>query len=283
MIVIATCDDWPEINPGLLLIVEALEAKGKEVRCLPWQSSNLELFCAAELVLPLCAWDYAKSPAAFISWISAIRNGGGRLINSPDILLGNLNKRYLIDLYEAGFNVIPSHYVGVPSLSQILAIQDTEGWTDSVVKPVYGQSGYQVELLSRIMERDESTFDCDSALLVQPFIQEIKSRGELSVYFIAGEFSHAVCRKPARGEWRANTRFNASVTQVAVDQNLIEQAAKFLEFVTKVPLYVRVDGIVKRGSFVLSELEMVEPALFFDHIEDLTSTQFFQFIEILSA
>jgi hypothetical protein len=44
----------------------------------------------------------------------------------------------------------------------------------------------------------------------------------------------------------------------------VRQAAHVLAVVTEKPLYARVDGISRGGAFLLMELELIEPNLFFD-------------------
>jgi hypothetical protein len=39
-------------------------------------------------------------------------------------------------------------------------------------------------------------------VLVQPFLPEIQSTGELSLLFFDGTFSHAVCKRPKAGDYR---------------------------------------------------------------------------------
>ncbi|MDH3744569.1 MAG: hypothetical protein OES47_05645 [Acidobacteriota bacterium] len=41
------------------------------------------------------------------------------------------------------------------------------------------------------------------------------------------------------------------------------QAAGVLDALPERPLYARVDGVVRNGGFVLMELELIEPQLFF--------------------
>ena len=44
---------------------------------------------------------------------------------------------------------------------------------------------------------------------------------------------------------------------------LVEAAARaILDVLPSVPLYARVDGVERGGSFVLTELELIEPVLF---------------------
>lgn len=281
MIIIATCDEWPDIGVGLRLIVDALTAQGQVVNCVPWQHADLDLFCQAKCVLPLCAWDYASSSTAFRRWIKAVNEGGGLLINSAGILLQNMKKTYLLELAERGINVTPTRYIENPSLEVVRSTQESEGWDDLVLKPVYGQSGNLVTRFSKELSADDAIFKSEEGILIQPFIREIKSTGELSLCFISGVFSHAVCRMPSKEDWRANTKFNVTVHPVELSRTVIDQAAVCLNHLDEMPLYARVDGTIVHGRFMLSELELIEPALFFDQVNDLEKTGFNRFLRAM--
>lgn len=283
MIVIATCEAYPNASAGIDLISEALMADGHEVRCIPWQHDDRKLFCEARCVLPLGVWDYAGDAAGFKQWVSAISDGGGKLLNTPDVVLNNMNKIYLLDLADKGINVTPTHYIRTPSLEQVRLVQQSEGWQDIVLKPVYGQSGNHVTRYSSDLTCDATIFDSEEGILVQPFIREIQLQGELSLCFITGAFSHAVCRMPAKHDWRANTRYDVSVSQVELAQGIIDQAAYCLEHLKEIPLYARVDGVVTQGRFMLTELELIEPALFFDKVYSPAETALNRFVALVGA
>lgn len=281
MIVIATCNEYPQIFLGLKLIVDALIDKGEEVRCIPWQEEDVSVFCQAKYVLPLCTWDYAKTPEAFKDWLMKVKNGGGKLLNSPDIILQNMNKTYLLELANKGVNVTPSCFLKRPSLEKVESIKSSHNWGDLVLKPVYGQSGNLVTRYSNTLTNQDELFKSDDGILVQPFIPEIKSNGELAICFINGIYSHSVCRMPASDDWRANTKYKVSVKPIDLDESLIEQAHLCLSHFEEIPLYARVDGVIVDGNFTLCELELIEPALFFDLVEDLSQTGFKRFISYL--
>ncbi|CCN38698.1 conserved hypothetical protein [Vibrio nigripulchritudo AM115] len=281
MIIIATCNKYPNIGQGLALIVNALIAKGHNVKCVPWQHADLQLFCRAKAILPLCAWDYADNVDGFRHWITVVTEGGGNFINASATLLHNMNKHYLIDLAEQGFNVVPTRYLEKPTPKQLHCISESEGWPDMVLKPAYGQSGRLVTRYSSDISKDHEIFCSEHDIVVQPFVEAIKIQGELALCFIAGEFSHAVRRLPAKEDWRANSQYHVTVSQVELPQSILKQAVCYLSSLEQIPLYARVDGVILNDDFVLCELELIEPALFFDRIENLSNSKFKNFIEQL--
>lgn len=282
MIIITTCNKYPEIGQGLQLIVDALTERGQVVRCLPWQHRDLSVFCQAKSVLPLCAWDYTEHAQEFSRWLNAVQAGGGHLINGALTLQRNMKKTYLLALEEKGLRVTPTRYLEYPSYEQLATLSQSEGWHDMVVKPVFGQSGHGVWRYRPDMPDQHDRLTAGQGVIVQPFIESISRQGELALCFIAGEFSHAMCRMPAKGEWRANSQYQASVYQVDVSSGVIDQASSYLSCLDETPLYARVDGVVIEGAFVLCELELIEPALFFERVSNLSDSQFERFIDLLA-
>jgi hypothetical protein len=82
--------------------------------------------------------------------------------------------------------------------------------------------------------------------------------------FIDGEFSHSAIKRASGGEFRVQTEHGGSVNPTRVAAPIVEQARGVIEALPEVPLYARVDGIVRGEAFLLMELELIEPNLFFD-------------------
>ena len=53
-------------------------------------------------------------------------------------------------------------------------------------------------------------------MLVQPFLPEIQSGGELSLLFFDGVFSHAVCKRPKAGDYRVQFQYGGTNEKVQV-------------------------------------------------------------------
>ena len=98
-------------------------------------------------------------------------------------------------------------------------------------------------------------------MLIQPFLPEIFA-GELSLLFFDGIFSHAVCKRPKAGDYRVQFQFGGTDDNVRVDPALVAQARVCVAHAPSLPVYARVDGVVKDGRFLLMELEVFEPLMF---------------------
>ncbi|MFU8820528.1 MAG: ATP-grasp domain-containing protein [Gammaproteobacteria bacterium] len=102
----------------------------------------------------------------------------------------------------------------------------------------------------------------DRGVLVQPFLPEILSGGELSLLFFDGVFSHAVCKRPRPGDYRVQFQFGGTTESVELEPALVAQARACVLAAPSLPVYARVDGVVKDGWFLLMELEVFEPLMF---------------------
>lgn len=287
MIIIATCYESPAINTGLRVLVDSLTKQGSRVRCIPWQAINPDELKTTDKVLPLCAWDYAKSAEVFANWITQISQSPATLLNSAETILWNMRKDYLLSFAKKGLNITPTRYLEKPDVELIHKVMVQENWQDAVIKPAFGQSGHNVMRYSPTSIKNEfanqdNIHQSGGGILIQPFIQEVEQYGELALCFIDGEYSHAVCRMPAIDDWRANTQYNVAVSKTEPEQRIIHQAQRFIDTLDEIPLYARVDGFVVNRQFMLSELELIEPALFFDRMEDLGKTGFSRLLNLLA-
>lgn len=257
-IALATCKEWPHPGAGLLAVIHALELDGHSVGVLPWQEDN-RAFVEADLILPLAIWDYAKQPDCFRNWLLEIEDAGGVFANCPKLMAWNSDKRYLLDLEQKGVHVPKT--VPVESAEQVYFAMQQHEWAQAVIKPAIGQSGHGVRLLRAPLE---DGLALDKPHILQDWIPEIK-QGELSMIFFNGQFSHAVTRMPAKEDWRANSQYGVTVTQATAPFGAINAGQTCLENLSSMPLYGRVDGLMMPGGeFLLTELELIEPALFLD-------------------
>ena len=100
------------------------------------------------------------------------------------------------------------------------------------------------------------------SLLVQPFADEVVTSGEWSVVFFDGEYSHAVLKKPAAGDFRVQEELGGHGEPRDPSPAIVEQARRVLSHAAGPLLYARVDGIERDAEFVLMELEINEPFLY---------------------
>ncbi|MFC1458992.1 RimK family alpha-L-glutamate ligase [Microvirga arabica] len=260
MILIATCSEYPHPTPNLEALVSALKAQGMDAAYLPWKTTPLETFAAAEAALPLCCWDYYDDPGRFLAWIDALEAKGARLLNPPELLRWNFRKTYLLEMAEAGLAVPKTFHLPEANRQAIAQRMEAEGWSVAVAKPVSSQSGHGVQKI------DWSNIDRwpTGEMLLQEYQHDIGALGETTMTFIDGTFSHAVRRVLKAGEWRANAQYGTTYERVTVSQDVIDTAKSYLDLLPQTPLYARVDGLVRSTGFMLMELELIDPYLYLE-------------------
>jgi len=102
-------------------------------------------------------------------------------------------------------------------------------------------------------------------LLVQPFVEEVRSRGEWALVFIEGELTHAVLKRPGPGEFRVQGHLGGSAEAAAAPPGVAAVARRALAALPAPPLYARIDAVEAAAGPLVMEAEVNEPGLFFNH------------------
>ncbi|MBM3548020.1 MAG: hypothetical protein FJX54_13795, partial [Alphaproteobacteria bacterium] len=193
MILIATCRAWPEPTPSIRLLIDALEARGAKAELRIWTDTPAGVFAAADLVLPLCTWDYHADPQRFAGWIDELEQREARLLNAPQVLRWNFRKTYLLEMAAHGLAVPRTLHLLGATRETVAAAMEQEGWRTAILKPVSSQSGHGVRKLDI---EDEAAWRLDgNERLLQAFQPDIGIHSESTLTFIDGAFSHAVRRR----------------------------------------------------------------------------------------
>lgn len=263
-IVLATSRDSPDITPSDRLYADALERLGCRVAGAPWDGPR-EAFAGADAVVLRATWGYYRTLRAFVDWTEAMA-AATRLFNPIGLVRWNLRKDYVGKLAAAGVRVPQSHLVACEADAVAKVLADA-GWDQAVVKPASGASGYSVELVKRATLVEQVAGLSDEArasgVVVQEFLPEI-AEGELSLVYFDGVFSHAIRKRPPQGEFRSNSRYGPTRSAELPPREVTEQGAACLSALPEMPLYARVDGVVRAGTLIVIEVEVLEPALFME-------------------
>ena len=263
-IVLATSADDPGITASDQLYADALGGRGCRVTGAPWDGPR-EAFAGADAVILRSTWGYYRALDAFRAWTEQVA-AKTRLFNSIELVRWNLRKDYVANLAAAGVRV-PQSFVVPCDAAAISRVFDETGWERAVVKPASGASGYSVELLQRATLTEQIAGLADEArkagVVVQEFLPEI-AEGELSLVYFDGAFSHALRKRPPPGEFRSNSRYGPTRAAEMPPFEVTQQGSACLATLPAVPLYARVDGVVRDGVLVVIEVEVLEPALFME-------------------
>jgi glutathione synthase/RimK-type ligase-like ATP-grasp enzyme len=263
-IVLATAADQPDITASDMLYANALRRRGFEVSGAAWNGPRAAFDGAAAVVLR-STWGYYRALPEFRAWTEAMA-ASTRLFNPIGLVRWNLRKDYVGKLAAAGIRV-PRSYVVTCEAQAIGEVFADTGWDQAVVKPASGASGYSVELVKRATLAEQIAGLSDEArtagVVVQEFLPEI-AEGELSLVYFEGVFSHAIRKRPPPGEFRSNARYGPTRNAETPPREVAEQGAACLATLPEMPLYARVDGVVRDGALIVIEVEVLEPALFME-------------------
>ena len=273
-IALATCAAFPALAPDDQLLGEALAARGARPQPVVWDDAAVA-WGEFDACLVRSVWDYHFKHEGFLVW--ARRVGGILpLWNGPELLAWNSEKAYLRELEGRGIATIPTEWIGRGGEAQLSELLAARGWEEAVVKPTVdlgalnlrrvhgGGNGIdQIALEGLLVHHD---------VMVQPFLPAIEAEGETSLIYVGGELSHAVRKRPKRGDFRVQPSWGGSVDAVQPSATELEAAARALAALDTTPLYARVDLVAgDAGEPLLIELELIDPHLFLGERPETTA------------
>jgi len=261
----------PEPDPDEAPLLRDFREAGHEAQVIAWDDERPgdapESF---DVCLLRATWNYYLQPETFLRWVERTSRGS-TLVNGPEVVRWNMHKRYLIELAASGIPTIPTVCIERGGKADLQRL----GWSNIVIKPAISAASWQ----TRRFDADDTGAGSflqklaqDRDVLVQPFIQD----GELAMVWIDGQLTHAVEKAP---------RFHGADERVTPRPNLDDRHRDFAQNVMAAArqdvLYARIDVIeLKDGSLMLSELEMIEPSLYFHYCDD-ASRRFVEAVEQL--
>jgi glutathione synthase/RimK-type ligase-like ATP-grasp enzyme len=263
-IAIATYDKLPDLTFNDQLLIPIFRENGYTVSPEIWDNSEVD-WSSFDIVLIRSTWDYYLKPVEFKNWISQFINSKTRLINSAEMVLKNSHKFYLKELANKGVSIIPTIFS-----SEKIELEKLKMWEKIVIKPAVSAGSHETEifevnmLTQEVLDNKTRTGDW----LVQPFLEEIKDAGEISMLFFGGNFSHAIQKVPKSGDFRVQKQFGAQYLKFEPSTTLLSIAKNIVQIAGKESVYARIDGVMTQNGFLLMEVEMIEPDLFFEHTLD---------------
>lgn len=245
--------------------VEAIRAgfgpAGLELVEIDWRAP-LEAFTGLPLVLLGTVWDYQDNEGAFLARLDELAGSGIEVCNQPATVRWNIDKGYLRELAAAGAPTIPTLWLDDPTGADLAAAFAHFGCSDLVVKRRVG-AGAEGQLRVTSDAILPVGWRYGHRAMVQPFIPAIVEEGEVSFLFVDGEFSHAVRKLAAPGDYRIQSIYGGtevdakpSAADIAVAQAVVAAIPG------ETPLYVRVDMIRLAGALAVMEAELIEPYLY---------------------
>jgi glutathione synthase/RimK-type ligase-like ATP-grasp enzyme len=246
------------------LMLPYLLAANVETEIVDWRSADSD-FSKFDLIILRSCWDYHLRVAEFIGWLQQVAQSTP-VLNPIDTVLWNHNKFYLREVAALGIEIVPTVFVDGGPITPS-AWQEIGNWKKSVVKPAVSASAHKTWLFDSVAVPYEDELKSKmegEPFLIQQFIPEIETQGEISFIYIDGAYSHTVLKRPAAGDFRVQKEHGGSAELLHPSVALLDQANHIAATVPQVreSLYCRIDAVAKNGRLVLMELELIEPELF---------------------
>lgn len=184
-----TLKDEEHLDTGPLN--DALNASGADSEIAVWhEPKDWSVYDAAIFRSP---WDYAERTEEFMDWLGRVETRV-RLINSPDLIRWNLDKRYLRELAEHGVEVVPTTFCeNLEQCREALAMHDGGS---VVVKPNISLGSQSTGLFAATdpaaLELCGSILQVGKVVLVQPAIDAIQDNAEHGLLFFNAHHSHTI-------------------------------------------------------------------------------------------
>lgn len=261
-IALATCVNLPEPDLDFRPLARALQERDCDVDNVAWDSDPVSREYDAYVLRS--TWNYYRAPERFLRWIDE-RASTSRLINPRDIVHWNLDKRYLTDLNHDGVPIVETVWFDPGQAADALAdVSRRRGWDRFVVKPVisaasFGTRSFGSHELSAAIDFLAGHLSSRS-MMVQPFMSSVENVGEKSIVWIDGQVTHAWIKRPRFAGDHESAQPTPDISDE--DRAVVERA---LNRFRGEALYARVDLMYDSlGKPCLSELELIEPSLYFD-------------------
>ena len=265
-VALATFTKLAQLNDDDAVLLRALRKRGVSTEVVIW-SESLD-WSSYQIVVIRSCWDYIDNPVAFKRWLETLSDLGICVINHLDTILWNLEKTYLQKLEKNGVKIVPTVWIdskmSVDLIEKQMASYKTQNF---VIKPVVGNDANGLSVLSRQNLRDGIAYSMDSRpsaqYMLQPFLSNVIDEGEWSLVFIGGKYSHCILKNPAPGDFRSQHTRGGTFKLMNPAEAALDQAKRAIAACPKA-VFARVDLIREEDQFLVGEVEMIEPYLYFD-------------------
>lgn len=196
----------------------------------------------------------------FFRMVEIFAAASPRVVNHPDTIKHNLDKRYLWQLEQKGIRIIPTHYVNEHVRGRLSAGEAF------VLKPIRGERGEGV-MLARTIDALAAIKGREREYLAQDFMPTVRD-GERSLVYLGFEYQHAVLKTPSAAnpqEFRCNESLGGTVAVYEPTPEELSFARQVLEAYESLgcPIhYSRIDLIQTDDGPTLIEAELINPSIY---------------------
>tara|TARA_R110002012_G_scaffold321590_1_gene550000 strand:- start:376 stop:1245 length:870 start_codon:yes stop_codon:yes gene_type:complete len=249
------------------LLYEPLKQVGWQVEAVSWHNSTVD-WNSFDVVVVRSTWDYQQHAKAFMQCLQRIEDSSAILANSLRLLTWNISKEYLKDIASQGIGIVPTLWLDTFDLAQVSAGFERFNCDRLVIKPCVSANADYTYMLDReqLLAQSKNLAEVFNgrAFMVQPFIEAVVTQGEYSLFYFNGHFSHAILKTPEQGDFRVQEEHGGSLQAVEPDEEMLTQARHTMASLPDDALYARIDLLRYQDEYVVMEIELIEPSLYFN-------------------
>lgn len=281
-IAILTCSEMPNMLPYDMEALDMLHKKGINPKVFIWDElleSDRNEIIGFDVVLIRTIWDYYKKIDKFYEFLDFLDNSGVVVLNPIDVIKWNMDKKYLFELQNEGFEIIPTIF----NFGEKGSFQDAieKGWSKMILKPMISAASYHTFVIeSNEKEVFENLIDehfQNRPYMLQEFINEI-SEGEISTITLTNplknnysEYSYSVTKVPKKGDYRVQFNYGGVYHIGEVNPTIKDISEKITKRFGNRLLYQRLDGLWRNGRFLIMEIELIEPDIYLSYSKEALS------------
>ena len=266
------------------MLFEPLKTVGWLAEEVSWRKPDVD-WNNYDAVVIRTTWDYQDDVEGFMACLQRIEASSAQLQNSLKIVEWNISKSYLKDLQNQGINIVPTLWFDSFSLSEIRAGFDYFNSPQLVIKPLISANAdhtYRLTPESLVQQADDlKAIFASREFMLQPFLNGIVDEGEYSLFYFAGHYSHSILKQPESGDFRVQEEHGGRLSSIQPCEDMLTTARHSLAALPEDVLYARIDLVRHKKEFVLIEIELIEPSLYFNMDSDSPQRFVVAFIEML--
>lgn len=269
-ICIVTSKKWYGVCKEDNVLIKASKNRDIDLYLECWETENVD-WQQFDLIIIRSVWNYYEDIDEFLKWLNYLDALCVNVANGLNRILCNINKiQQMTELQRLGIPIIP--FKPVYKVEDYIKAVNSYSEDKFVIKPCYSASGYRTHLLNKIDSNYLTSFHQiisedfsqeKHGAIIQKYIEEINN-GEISLIYFKGNFSHSVIRYPG---------VIAAKKPVEIYHNISTQLLRFANDVIKKinysdALYVRVDVVKVNESYLVMEIECMDPDLYLRYFGD---------------
>ena len=250
------------------LTIEAFGKRGILVETMSWRSDRD--WNDFDAVILRSTWDYQAAFDEFMNALRRIEQSRALLMNSIDVVEWNIDKRYLAELEQNDVSTVPTIWMDPFDVNVIYESARAFETDELIVKPTVSANADNTFRFTTSELNDNSQRVDDLKLvfarrsaMIQPFVDSVLDEGEYSLFVIGNELTHAVVKKPKKGDYRVQEEHGGAIESFEPDQSLRDFVVLAMSKLPFDLLYARIDVVRHSGQPHVMELELIEPSLYF--------------------